>query len=89
MIIFITYFKYTSTNIFICGDFNINFLNLFNPFTNNFNHILEQLGLKSQITIPSRISSSSSSLIDNVLTNCSNKIEFSGIINSDISDRFI
>ena len=41
-------------DIFICGEFIIDFLDIFNSPGSSFNHILSQLGLLSTINIPTR-----------------------------------
>ena len=46
------FFKYINTDIFICGDFNIYFIDIFNSHTSSFNHTLSQLGLLNTINIP-------------------------------------
>ena len=89
MIYFIICFLiYINTDIFICGDFNIDFLDVFNSLTIDFNNIISQLGLNNLIKIPTRLSTYKNSLIDNILIN-SNSILLNGVINTDISDHSI
>ena len=82
------FLKYINSEIFICGDFNIDFLDVFNPFTIDFNNTISQLGLNNLIKIPTRLSTYKNSLIDNILTN-SNSILLNGVINTDISDHSV
>ena len=77
------FLKYINSEIFICGDFNIDFLDVFNPFTIDFNNTISQLGLNNLIKIPTRLSTYKNSLIDNILTN-SNSILLNGVINTYI-----
>jgi hypothetical protein len=80
----------TSKNVYIAGDFNINLLNI-NSDSNvkRFVNTLLQHGFMPLINKPTRVTHTTSSIIDNIITNnymvC--KIE-SGIIKSDISDHF-
>ena len=76
-------------NIYLCGDFNIN---LFNYDSNNqvnyFSDSIYSLGLFPLITKPTRITSHSATLIDNIFTNIHDYVHMSGIIVCDISDHF-
>ena len=82
------FLKYINSEIFICGDFNIDFVDVFNPFTIDFNNTISQLGLNNLIKIPTRLSTYKNSLIDNILTN-SNSILLNGVINTYISDHSV
>jgi hypothetical protein len=61
----------TSTNIILCGDFNVNYLD-----DNSRKHILDSLlasfGLFSTVKFPARISYQSCTLIDNIFINIYN-----------------
>uniref|UniRef100_A0A3B5QAJ9 Reverse transcriptase domain-containing protein n=1 Tax=Xiphophorus maculatus TaxID=8083 RepID=A0A3B5QAJ9_XIPMA len=74
--------------IFICGDFNIDMLN---PHmvksTSNFIDSIHSLGLYPLITKPSRITTQSSTLIDNIFTNYMESKLRSGLLINDISDH--
>lgn len=73
-------------NIYIMGDFNINLLNYdSDDRVKDFVDILTSFGLFSLITKPTR--SSSSTLIDNIFTNCVQDAFESGIFCSDLSDH--
>ena len=77
-------------NVFLAGDFNINLLNFEtdNPSSSFLNNLTSNLFIP-HITLPTRITSRSRTLIDNIF---SNTIDFqssiSGNITSSISDHF-
>ena len=76
-----------NSNVYLCGDFNINLMKDKCPKVNNFIDLLHSLDLHPLITKPSRICDSISSLIDNIYTNnntipCSN-----GLLYTDLSDH--
>ena len=74
--------------IFLCGDFNINLLNQdMHKGTNDFIDQLYSLGLYPLIDRPSRITTSSATLIDNIFTNQSNCDTCNGLLINDISDH--
>ena len=74
-------------NIFICGDTNIDLLKHSNhKSTEDFINTIHSMCLLPSITRPSRITSHSATLIDNIFTNViDNKI--SGLLVCDISDH--
>ena len=73
--------------IYLMGDFNINLLNEdFHAPTNDFLNVLYSYSLYPSITKPTRITSKSSTLIDNIFTNSMSK-QTSGIIMTDLSDH--
>ena len=77
-----------NTKIFLCGDFNINLLNQdMHKGTNDFIEQLFSLGLYPLIDRPSRITTSSATLIDNIFTNQSNCDTCNGLLINDISDH--
>ena len=75
--------------LYICGDFYINLLkiNVKAHYNNFFENTLSS-GFSPKITLPTRISETCSTLIDNILTNVieSNSIK-AGILTSHISDH--
>lgn len=74
--------------MFICGDFNIDLLNPNNhKMTEDFINTVFSLGLYPQITRPSRITSHSATLIDNIFTNIIQNNTVSGLLIHDISDH--
>nr|XP_054755525.1 uncharacterized protein LOC129261488 [Lytechinus pictus] len=75
-------------DIYIMGDFNINLLNAdTDEKVRDFNNFMCSFGLFSLITKPTRITSSSATLIDNIFTNCVQYQFCSGIFCSDFSDH--
>ena len=79
----------SKSNIFILGDFNIDLLRIndnsvFKDFLDN----MFSLGFNPSITLPTRITEATATLIDNIFTNESKIMQSSGIILSDISDHF-
>ena len=73
---------------FICGDFNIDLLNPNkNKMTDEFLNTMYSLSLYPKITRPSRITSHSSTLIDNIFTNDIENNTVSGLLIIDISDH--
>ncbi len=77
--------------IFVCGDLNINLLNLTHEHTNHFLNTIVMENLIPHITLPTRITENSATLIDHILikynknTGCEDII--SGNIFCDISDH--
>ena len=73
--------------VYLMGDFNINLLNEdVHTLTNDFLNIMSSNSLYPSITKPTRITSNSATLIDNIFTN-SKSYQTSGIIITDISDH--
>ena len=73
--------------VYLMGDFNINLLNEdVHTLTNDFLNIMSSYSLYPSITKPTRITSTSATLIDNIFTN-SNSFQTSGIIIADVSDH--
>ncbi len=79
--------KHENKILYIMGDFNINLLNddIHSP-TSEFIDTLSSYSLYPSITRPTRITSTSATLIDNIFTNNFAK-QTSGIILADISDH--
>lgn len=64
------YTKKASKTIIVCGDFNIDMLNPNkHKLTENFISTIYSLNLYPKITRPTRITTHSATLIDNILTN--------------------
>ena len=75
-------------DIYIMGDFNINLLNVdVDDKVKEFVDFMCSFGLFSLITKPTRVSSFSATLIDNIFTNCVKDDFCSGIFCSDFSDH--
>ena len=76
-----------NNDLFILGDMNINLRNSTCPLVKKYQEFISTFGLKQLIQQPTRITSSSSSLIDHVLTNANDKISQSGILDIGLSDH--
>ena len=78
--------KMGNKNIFICGDYNIDILNPNNQKSiEDFLNSMHSLSLFPTITRPSRITSHSATLIDNIFTNVIENKTISGLLISDIT----
>ena len=80
--------KFCNKVVFVCGDFNIDLLNPSNySAIDTFINTMYSVSLFPKITRPSRITSYSATLIDNIFTNhIENKSE-SGLLIKDITDH--
>ena len=75
-------------DVYLMGDFNINLMNCDSDGrVKDFVDFLTSFGLFPLITKPTRISSSASTLIDNIFTNCIQDDFDCGIFCSDFSDH--
>ena len=77
---------------YICGDFNINLLEITsNKYANEYFESICSRGFFPRITLPTRIQPPSFSLIDNILTNeiDKNTDSISGLLINDLSDHKI
>ena len=90
---FIDYFSRTLTllstraNTFVCGDYNINLLTLHsNEHTSNYFDGILSSGFLPAITLPTRISNTSS-LIDNIFVSKQGNINCAAILENEISDH--
>ena len=79
----------TNHTIIITGDFNFNLLKLHqNDLTTQFFNSITSVGFDPLITLPTRITDSSHTLIDNIFCNSTNTLSpLSGILTSPISDH--
>ena len=76
------------SNIFLCGDFNINLLNSHkHKGSKDLTQSLLSLSLFPCINRPSQITSHSATLIDNIFTNCTNSQLKCGLLNNNITDH--
>ena len=77
-----------SKKSYLCGDFNINQLQIqTNQHFNQFYDSLTSTGFITKITLPTRISETSATLIDNVFTNNIDRAHVSGILSRKFSDH--
>ena len=77
--------------VFLIGDFNINFTLSSNTSVNlasDYINLLASYGYFPLITIPTRVTSNSSTLIDHILTNDSLHAIKSGVIRTDLTDHY-
>jgi len=85
---YIDYIKASKKFILIAGDFNINLFEYeSSPSSNRFLDLLISTGFLPSITLPTRITQNSATLIDNIFTNQTNREHFAKIIIDDFSDH--
>lgn len=73
---------------YLHGDFNINLLHsVMNPITTNIINMLYSFSFSILIDKPSRVTSTSQTLIDNIFTNSFDLTIHSGLLYTDISDH--
>ena len=80
--------KVTKHSCYVCGDYNIDLLKV--KTKNHYSEYLDEVvsqGFIPRITLPTRISEQSSTLIDNIYTNNIDEGESSGILLNQISDH--
>lgn len=70
----------------VLGDFNIDSININNHSTKRFVDLLRSFGLKFLITSPTRVTTSTQTAIDNIITNIPD-VETS-VVNTAISDHY-
>ena len=83
--------KKETTNVIITGDFNINLLNITtNKQITEFLELWMSTGYIPQLTLPTRVTLNTATLIDNIFTKTSHTdiITEKGIITSDLSDHY-
>jgi len=74
--------------VILAGDFNVNLLKYgTHSDTNDFVDTLHTIYFSPQILTPTRLTSQSSTLIDNIFLNTHNFITFSGNLTTSISDH--
>ena len=82
------HFNHFGVECLIAGNFNIDFLKYdAHRGTGLFLDCLHEHALVPLITKPTRFTSDSSTLIDNIFTNMPNNVMLSGILITDISDH--
>ena len=80
--------KQLNRSSYICGDYNIDLLKIkTNKHFNDFFDNLITVGFFPKITLPTRFTEQSSTLIDNVFSNNLEERETSGILLNHISDH--
>ena len=73
----------------IFGDFNICLLHKMSNLCKDYLNLLKLFNLKQIINNPTRVTNSSSTLIDHILISRDEKISQYGVIESDLSDHFM
>ena len=76
--------------MYILGDLNINLINNQKHTPNGVKHYQEFCslhGLKQLITSPTRVTENSSSLLDHILTNFTDRVSQSGVVDTGLSDH--
>lgn len=73
----------------ILGDFNISFKNSVSSMCKSYKNILNMGNLKQLIKDPTRVTPTSSTIIDHIVCNNEDKISQSGVISSGVSDHYI
>ena len=80
----------SKSNIILCGDFNINLLQIKNrPIFSDYFELMTTNGLYPAITYPTRFTDTNCTLIDNIFykSKYNNTFKSSGILLTDISDH--
>ena len=73
----------------ILGDFNISFKNNTSSICKSYKNILNMFNLKQLINTPTRVTPTSSTIIDHIICNNQDKISQSGVISTGVSDHFL
>ena len=74
--------------LIILGDFNINVNDKTCAHTRTYKNLLLSLGLSNLINVPTRVTSSSETIIDHCITNLPTSDIKTGVIQADLSDHF-
>lgn len=80
--------NYEKKEIVVMGDLNWGVSNENSPGAKYISEIADEFGLTQEITEPTRITDTCSSIIDILLTNVKN-VTFSGCVNYQISDHYL
>ena len=99
----LTLTDFTKSEVYFLGDFNINLLqnnkfvlkenqphdskNLNSPLLPKYKELCQTFSLKEIIQEPTRVTSSTSSLLDHILTNSGWKVSQKGVIDVGLSDK--
>ena len=76
------------TSIVLIGDFNIDVSQTIDQKIYDYLSMIESIGMQQVISSPTRVTNSTSSVIDHVYTNVYNVAIHSGVIETDVSDHF-
>ena len=77
----------SNKTIYLCGDFNVDLLKQTHVYTDLFLETLYSYGMLPIITKPTRITSTTATLIDNIFTNNCFQTHYGGLLCTDISDH--
>ena len=83
-------FGFNEQEVYILGDLNINLINSQKHTPNGtkrYKEFCSLHGIEQLLTLPTRITKNSSSLLDHVLTNSADRISQFGIVNIGLSDH--
>ncbi|ELT99661.1 hypothetical protein CAPTEDRAFT_204408 [Capitella teleta] len=81
-------FHHNNTDLYIAGDYNFDLLKIsHNTSTLHYFTSITSSGLDPLITLPTRITDNSHTLIDNIFTNSPQSTSLSGILTTQISDH--
>ena len=75
---------------YILGDLNINLINKQKHIPNGikrYNEFCSLYGLEQLISTPTRVTKNSSSILDHILTNSTDRVSQSGVIDTGLSDH--
>ena len=84
---------FNKNEVYILGDFNINrsvhLRNSYSPFITKYKEMCQQFSMTEIIRDSTRITSTTSSLLDHILTNAEKKISQKGVIDVGLSDHLL
>jgi len=92
---FLEHFEDTMTKInperetFIFGDFNICLLNKLSALCKRYQNILNRFNFKQLINVPTRVTQTSSTLIDHLISNSEDRVSQSGVLQLGLGDHFL
>ena len=81
---------FDNQEVYILGDLNINLINKQKHIPNRIKHCKEfcsHYGLEQLISKPTRVTENSSSILDHRLTNSTDRVSQSGVIDTGLSDH--
>ena len=82
--------NFDAQEVYILGDLNINLINNQKHTPNGikrYNEFCSLNGLKQLLTLPTRITKTSTSLLDHVLTNSADRVSQFGVVDTGLSDH--
>ena len=74
-------------HVVILGDININTKDNSDKNTQDYKNTLLSLGLRNTINLPTRITESSDTILDHIVTNVNAESIVSGVVTQDVSDH--